>query len=100
MAVAGCGTICRTKSLGRLARSVAIMTHRPVMGSLRSSGNYGDSSEVVSSGSQHPIISWRNPNVETGAFVGRTPWSARDALVPHRSEAPALFLAQQIERIQ
>jgi hypothetical protein len=34
------------KSLGRLARSVAMMTHRPVIGSLRNSGNSRDPSEV------------------------------------------------------
>src|SRR5437588_834768 len=32
-------TLSRTKSDGRLARSVDIMTQRPVMGSLRNSGN-------------------------------------------------------------
>src|SRR3989442_153677 len=31
-------TLSRTKSVGRLARSVEMITHRPVMGSLRSSG--------------------------------------------------------------
>ena len=31
-------TLSRTKSVGRLARSVEMMTQRPVMGSLRSSG--------------------------------------------------------------
>src|ERR1035437_9669893 len=58
MADAGSGATGRTKSLGRLARSVAIITHRPVMGSLRSSGNYGDSSSMASSGQHHQIISW------------------------------------------
>ena len=33
----------RLKSDGRRARSVAMMTHRPVMGSLRSSGNFDES---------------------------------------------------------
>src|SRR5215469_3904606 len=40
------------KSLGRLARSVAMITHRPVIGSLRSSGNVGESS----GDEQNPII--------------------------------------------
>src|SRR5205085_1032700 len=34
-------TVCRIKSLGRRARSVAIMTQRPVTGSFLSSGNSG-----------------------------------------------------------
>src|SRR5205807_6672930 len=42
------GTGCRMKSLGRLARSVAMMTHRPVIGSLRNSGKSRDSSGVSS----------------------------------------------------
>src|SRR4029078_9110707 len=33
-------TASRAKSVGRLARSVEMMTQRPTMGSLRSSGNY------------------------------------------------------------
>src|ERR1044072_2302670 len=41
------------KSVGRLARSVAMMTHRPVMGSFRNSGNDGESS-----GRQKEIIAW------------------------------------------
>src|SRR5882757_4688520 len=31
-------TLCRKKSVGRLARSVEMMTHRPVMGSFLNSG--------------------------------------------------------------
>src|SRR5437763_14144443 len=41
------GTGCRIKSLGRFARSVAMITHRPVIGSLRNSGKLGNSSRVV-----------------------------------------------------
>ena len=47
------------KSLGRLARSVAMMTHRPVIGSLRNSGNWGNPSAVNSRIEQEMIIAWR-----------------------------------------
>ena len=47
------------KSVGRLARSVAMITHRPVMGSFRNSGNDGESSA-----SQKEIIAkWRTSPV-------------------------------------
>ena len=36
-------TLSRMKSVGRLARSVEMITQRPVIGSLRSSGNESSS---------------------------------------------------------
>src|SRR5579875_673513 len=58
-------TLSRTKSLGRLARSVAIITHRPVTGSFLNSDNF-HSSFAVLTGCQteccHPLIR-ENPRV-------------------------------------
>src|SRR5579864_1871288 len=39
-------TLSRTKSVGRLARSVEMMTQRPVIGSFLSSGNYSPTSPI------------------------------------------------------
>src|SRR5215471_20960508 len=54
----GGGTGWRIKSVGRLARSVAIITHRPVIGSLRNSGKSLCSSGVLNENSQALIITW------------------------------------------
>src|SRR5260221_11135529 len=40
-------TLCRKKSVGRLARSVEMMTHRPVMGSFLNSGKDSSCAENV-----------------------------------------------------
>src|SRR5581483_6047563 len=53
------------KSPDRLARPLAMMTHRPVMGSLRNSGNRRDSSELNDAVEQLTIIAntWRRPSL-------------------------------------
>src|SRR5450432_3948447 len=72
------------KSLGRFARSVAMATHRPVMGSLRNSDNACDSSGVASGWiGQLTIIPWRPFPVRSGGAG----WAADE----HRSTQPLLI---------
>src|ERR1035437_920257 len=78
------------KSPGRFARSVAMITHRPVMGSLRNSGKRGEPSEIGFE-MQQTIIAWNHWTLTLAPGIA-DPLDARLFLENHADDIEAGLL--------